>query len=208
VRQDTVLSAQSAAHTLETNQFFVDLIAHSRTHPGTRLARWWSTTRTAAAFGGRIHPDGHGVWEAGDRSVGFYLEYDRGTMDHRRLAAKLEPYRRLRADGGPDYPILFSLPHPGTRTLLPPPPDRRRHHRPQDCQRAGQPHHRNLRPRPCQRPVRSGRTHLAPRRQRRSPSGLGPLASPSRRPQPSQPRPTRPRWDLDVLPQRLVTGHD
>jgi hypothetical protein len=78
--------------------------------PGTRLARWWSTTRTAAAFANRIHPDGHGVWAADGRSIGFYLEYDRGTMDHRRLAAKLEPYRRLHADGGPDYPILFSLP--------------------------------------------------------------------------------------------------
>jgi hypothetical protein len=54
----------------------------------------------AAERAGRIHPDGHGVWETDNRSVGFYLEHDRGTMDHRRLAAKLEPYRRLRADGG------------------------------------------------------------------------------------------------------------
>jgi hypothetical protein len=113
LRQDTVLSRYSAAHTVETNQFFIDLIAHSRTHPGTRLSRWWSAARTAAAFAGRIHPDGHGIWETNDRSVGFYLEHDRGTMDHQRLAAKLQPYQRLRTDGGPDYPILFSFP---TRT--------------------------------------------------------------------------------------------
>ena len=110
LRQDTVLSSPAAAHTVETNQFFIDLIAHTRGRAGTRLARWWSATRTAAAFAGRIHPDGHGVWDTDGSSVGFFLEYDRGTEDHRRLAAKLEPYRRLRADGGPDYPVLFSFP--------------------------------------------------------------------------------------------------
>jgi hypothetical protein len=65
---------------VETNQFFIDLIAHARDRTGTRLARWWSATRTAAAFAGRIHPDGHGVWEADGGGVGCFLEYDRGAM--------------------------------------------------------------------------------------------------------------------------------
>jgi hypothetical protein len=108
--QDRVLSTHSAAHQLETNQFFIDLLAHNRHNLDTRLARWWSEAHTSSAFGRPIRPDGHGVWEADGRSVGFFLEHDRGSEDHGRLHGKLLVYHRLRADGGPDYPVLFSFP--------------------------------------------------------------------------------------------------
>ncbi|MFB6398167.1 replication-relaxation family protein [Polymorphospora lycopeni] len=107
---DSVLSDRTRRHTIETNQFFIDLLAHSRSHPQSRLTRWWSEQQTAAAFGRRVRPDGHGVWTTGQRRVGFWLEYDRGTEGHVRLRDKLEPYRRLRVDGGPGHVLLFSLP--------------------------------------------------------------------------------------------------
>lgn len=107
---DSVLSNRIRQHTIETNQFFIDLIAHGRRHPEARLTRWWSEQQTAAAFGQRVRPDAHGVWTNGRSSVGFWLEYDRATEDHPRLRDKLDPYRRLRMDGGPGHILLFSLP--------------------------------------------------------------------------------------------------
>jgi Replication-relaxation len=42
--------------------------------------------------------------------IGFFLELDRGTEPLGRLADKLSSYRRLRAEGGPPYVVLFALP--------------------------------------------------------------------------------------------------
>ena len=65
LQQDQIVASPNLNHQLGVNQFFTDLIHHTRTHPETRLVRWWSAERTAAAFAGRIHPDGHGVWRVG-----------------------------------------------------------------------------------------------------------------------------------------------
>lgn len=109
-RQDAILASPQLEHAVGANQFFVDLLAHARADPGTALLRWWSAARTAAALGRRVRPDGHGVWHEHGTAAGFYLEHDRGTEPIRRLIAKLEPYQRLRRDGGPGYPVLFWLP--------------------------------------------------------------------------------------------------
>jgi len=110
VRQDRVYSSPTLAHQLATNQFFVDLLTHARTHPNTALLRWWSEHTTTAAFARFIQPDGHGVWRAGDRTVGFHLELDRGTESLRRLVDRLATHLQLQAEGGPQYPVLFVLP--------------------------------------------------------------------------------------------------
>jgi hypothetical protein len=109
-RQDRVYTTPQLEHLLASNQVFITLLAHARRHPGTRLARWWSSRTTAAGYGGRIKPDGHGVWTEGDRSVGWFLELDRGTEALPRVAGKMAAYRRLLAEGGPAYPVLFVLP--------------------------------------------------------------------------------------------------
>jgi hypothetical protein len=128
--QDRTLASPQLDHLLGVNQFFTDLLAHTRTHPGTRLARWWSAEHAAAAFAGRIHPDGHGLWQTfrrpttaqdsdrpdrlGERvvsEVGFWVEHDTGTEPLGRVVAKLGPYHRLQQAGGPSYPILFRLPN-------------------------------------------------------------------------------------------------
>jgi hypothetical protein len=105
------------AHLLGVNSFFTDLIGHARTHPGSRLQRWWSEPETARRFVG-VHPDGHGLWRDGDHLVGFFLEYDTGTEDLPRLVAKLAAYERLARGGGPAYPVLFSLHSPDRETHL------------------------------------------------------------------------------------------
>jgi len=110
-RQDRVYANPALEHLLDTNEFFVRLLAYSRVDPDTSLRRWWSERATAGAFGQRIHPDGHGVWADGDHETGFFIEQDRGTEPLGRLADKLSSYRRLRAEGGPPYAVLFVLPN-------------------------------------------------------------------------------------------------
>ena len=110
-RAEAIAASAHLTHTVGANQVFVDLLAHARTHPGARLARWWGPVRAAAATGQRVHPDGHGVWTEGGCQVGFWLEYDTGTEPLHRLVAKIDPYARLRRIGGPDYPVLFHLPN-------------------------------------------------------------------------------------------------
>lgn len=110
-RQDRIYANPALDHLLAANDFFVRLLAHSRAHTDATLSRWWSERATAGAFGQRIHPDGHGVWAAGEGEVGFFLELDRGTEPLGRLADKLSSYRRLRAEGGPPYVVLFVLPN-------------------------------------------------------------------------------------------------
>lgn len=110
-RQDRIYANPALDHLLEANAFFVRLLAHSRTNPDTALSRWWSERATAGAFGQRIHPDGHGVWADGVHEAGFFLELDRGTEPLGRLVDKLNSYRKLRAEGGPSYVVLFVLPN-------------------------------------------------------------------------------------------------
>jgi Replication-relaxation len=109
-RQDRIYANPALDHLIATNWFFIKLLTHARTNPQTSLLRWWSERTTAAAFGQRIHPDGHGVWTDGNRQVGFFLELDRGTEPIGTLARKLSSHRKLRAEGGPSYPVLFVLP--------------------------------------------------------------------------------------------------
>ncbi len=96
-------------HLLGVNGFFTDLYGHTRTHP-THLHRWWNETHTTAVYTlAGVHPDGHGIWQVGNSTVGFFLEHDRGTEPLRTLLAKLPAYLRL-AVAGPRYPVLFHLP--------------------------------------------------------------------------------------------------
>ena len=69
-----IATSRTLDHRLGVNGFFTDLAGHARTHPGTRLERWWSEAQCAApgAFApgliSPIRPDGHGIWtETGDR---------------------------------------------------------------------------------------------------------------------------------------------
>ncbi|WP_238015012.1 replication-relaxation family protein [Dactylosporangium sp. AC04546] len=95
-------------HLRTTNEFFVRLAHAARIGSAMRLQRWWSE-RTATAKFLRIRPDGHGLWTAGGRTVGCYLECDMGTEPLTRVLTKLDAYEELVAAGGPRYPVLFWL---------------------------------------------------------------------------------------------------
>lgn len=98
-------------HLLCANEFFVRLAAHARADPGVRLDRWWSESTARQQFLS-IQPDGHGLWTAGDSTVGFFLEADTGSEPLGRLLAKLDAYAALGDRGGPRYPVLFWLANP------------------------------------------------------------------------------------------------
>src|SRR5439155_11693838 len=90
-RARRIIGSPQARHFLGVNQFFVDLHAHTRSHPHAHLIRWWSERHATEVYsGGRgayghadIHPDGHGIWQVdrptGPQRVGFFLELDRST---------------------------------------------------------------------------------------------------------------------------------
>ncbi|GGN99295.1 hypothetical protein GCM10010112_92980 [Actinoplanes lobatus] len=123
-RRQHLTSRANLPHLLATNQFFADLAAHERTHPGTRLVAW----RPASAFQQRgaffrtgddptlmllttvPRPDGHGVWADGDRQVPFLLEMDRGTESLSVLTGKVDNYARLAELTRWRWPVLFWLP--------------------------------------------------------------------------------------------------
>jgi hypothetical protein len=108
-RHARLANSSQLRHRLGANQFFIDLHAHARQHPATRLVRWWSERDTGRRYSQRIQPDGHALWRDGDTITGLFLEYDNGTEDLGRLVRKLAGYDQLAADGGPTYPVLFWL---------------------------------------------------------------------------------------------------
>jgi DNA-binding CsgD family transcriptional regulator len=87
----------------------VDLLGYARTDTGATLLRWWSEQRATNAYTAMIgiRPDAHGVWRVGDRTVGFWLEHDRGTET---IDTVLRNYARLGDAGGPRYPVLLRVP--------------------------------------------------------------------------------------------------
>jgi predicted transcriptional regulator len=112
-------------HLVGVNGFFTGLAGHSRTHPGSELARWWSERqcRQMGAFASedadvaeRLYtptsrPDGHGIWIEHGSQAAFFLEYDTGTeRPLSRLVDKVDGYFELARVMGKVWPVLFWLP--------------------------------------------------------------------------------------------------
>ena len=110
-RTERIVGSRRLAHLLGTNQLFIDLLGHARTDPQhTALLRWWSEQHATAAYAiAGIRPDGHGIWRAADRDVGFFVEHDNGTEPIPTVLRKLRAYERL-AEFGPRYPVLLRVP--------------------------------------------------------------------------------------------------
>ncbi len=122
-RMRALTARANLPHLLGANQFFTDLAAHARTHPGSRLHRWWPTTactRLGAfaqddddvlvrAYRPVMRPDAHGVWREHDATVAFFLEHDTGTEDLPRLVDKLPRYGAFTKATGRRWPVLFHL---------------------------------------------------------------------------------------------------
>ena len=178
-------------HLLAVNQFFVDLAAHARTHPGTALERWWPSARcrrqgafshldpgtSTTFFFLTLAPDGHGVWttpdgRGGQRRTAFFVEVDLGTEDIPRLADKIPAYQSWTHTTGRCWPVLFWLTSTTRETNL----HRRLSERPADITIATAVRHPDLPDAgpagpvwwPCPHPARpahpdrpAGRVHLA-----------------------------------------------
>jgi hypothetical protein len=123
-RRHHLTSRANLPHLLATNQFFIDLAAHERTHAGALLARWLP----ASAFhskGAFFHsgddpgtmllknvprPDGHGIWVEDDIEVPFLLEMDLATESLGILTDKVDSYDTLASMTNWRWPVLFWLP--------------------------------------------------------------------------------------------------
>lgn len=108
IRVLRLTASPALPHLLATNEFFVRLAHTARIDGRMQLLRWWSE-RTATARFLRIQPDGHGLWTAHGRTVGWFLECDMGSEPLTRVVAKLDAYEAMVASGGPRYPVLFWL---------------------------------------------------------------------------------------------------
>jgi hypothetical protein len=109
-RTERIIGSRRLAHLLGTNQLVIDLAAYARTDSGATLARWWSEQHATAVFArAGVQPDGHGVWAASGRQVGFFLEHDNGTEPLATVLRKLRGYEQL-AGYGPRYPVLLRVP--------------------------------------------------------------------------------------------------
>lgn len=95
-RRDQVYQLASSSkltHQLAVNELFTRLHQEARAENGA-LVEWWGERRAAAAFTGRLQPDGYGHLQIAGSSIRFLLELDRGTEPHQRLAEKADRYRR------------------------------------------------------------------------------------------------------------------
>ncbi len=105
---------------------FCALAAHGRQAGNAALTYWWSERRCAALWGDLARPDGYGQWTeqapGGPVTTDFFLEYDTGSENLSRVAAKLAGCRDLAARTGITTPVLFWLPaarrEAGLRALL------------------------------------------------------------------------------------------
>jgi hypothetical protein len=102
------------AHATGTNSVFCALAAQGRQAGNGSLTSWWSERRCAALWGDLARPDGYGQWTertpAGPAVTDFFLEYDTGSENLHRVAAKLTGYQNLAARTGITTPVLFWLP--------------------------------------------------------------------------------------------------
>ena len=130
-RRWSLTNRTNLPHLLGVNGFFTDLAGHARTHPGSALERWWSTSQTIGPGRFRdtpgvstysylpVRPDGHGIWTEHDHQVAFWLEYDTGTESLTTLTEKVTTYS-TRLTGGfgglRSWPLLFTF-HSSGRQL-------------------------------------------------------------------------------------------
>ncbi len=100
------------AHRVGVNGFFCSLLGAARRADDAELRLWWPERRCRATWGEVVRPDGYGVWADAGREVAFFLEYDRGTETHERLAAKLDGYATMATASKDPFWVLFWFPGP------------------------------------------------------------------------------------------------
>ncbi len=88
------------AHTRGANDIFVRLYRQARARAAVGCDEAMVEWQNAAACSRRhLRPDGYGVYRCGSRYDGFFLEYDRGTMNARDYFKKFGAYYRYGVTG-------------------------------------------------------------------------------------------------------------
>jgi len=91
---------RTLAHTRGTDEIVVGLYRHARERSAAGYDEAVVEWHNAAACSRRhLRPDGYGVYRHGNRYDGFFLEYDRGTMNARDYFKKFGAYFRYGATG-------------------------------------------------------------------------------------------------------------
>lgn len=75
-RLSALVTSPGLTRRIGLNQFFTDLVAHSRTGSGARLLRWCPERWAASLVRQAVVPDGHGLWHADDLTTAWFLEWD------------------------------------------------------------------------------------------------------------------------------------
>ena len=199
------------AHATGTNSVFCALAAQGRRAGNAALTCWWSERRCAALWGDLARPDGYGQWTehtpAGPAVTDFFLEYDTGSENLHRVAAKLTGYQQ------PGRPHRHHHPRPVLAAHRPPrgrpagtPGQHRRPRRPGGAaswrgpRRARRHHHTTSR----RQRRRASRAYLAARRAARPTARTGPGRRHHARPAPRHGRRRagrgpRPAWHRPAL---------
>jgi len=88
------------AHTRGADDIFVRLYRQARARAAVGCDEAMVEWQNAAACSRRhLRPDGYGVYRCGSRYDGFFLEYDRGTMNARDYFKKFRAYYRYGVTG-------------------------------------------------------------------------------------------------------------
>ncbi len=88
------------AHTRGADDIFVHLYRQARARAAVGCDEAMVEWQNAAACSRRhLRPDGYGVYRRGSRYDGFFLEYDRGTMNARDYFEKFRAYYRYGITG-------------------------------------------------------------------------------------------------------------
>lgn len=117
-----IAASPRLAHTVGVNDFWVGLAEHARHTPEARLVGWFGERYCRARYGEIVCPDGMGTWEEHRSRVHVCLEYDRGTEQLSRLAAKAAGYQMLEYALRAPFWVVVVVPGPrreaGSRAAL------------------------------------------------------------------------------------------
>ncbi len=104
---------QNFAHTVGVHALFINLYRTAQQFrargSNDAVVEWWNAATCAERM---IRPDAYGVYRRGGVPFGFFLEYDRGTMNTRDYRAKFSRYYTYRDR------YLFKRQYTGMPTIL------------------------------------------------------------------------------------------
>lgn len=101
----TMVLGPKRDHLVGINDLFTRLIAD----PAGELTEWWPERQCAQRWADVILPDGYGEWVEAGRTVGWWLEYDRGTEPLPVLRDKAMAYGDLQYVSGPAAERIWLL---------------------------------------------------------------------------------------------------